>query len=127
MQMILGGVIRNKVNKTKKQNIADLPSFIDWQNKYYTKHPEEIPHLEKELLNDLRRHPDMPVEVFLAVLRRIAELYGMSKLAKKTNINRVHLYQALSPKGNPTMRTVSKLLDAVGYKLTITPVSQINM
>lgn len=115
----------NKAKKAKKLNAADLPSFNDWENTYYRKHPEEVPYLEKEFLADLRKHPDMPIEVFLGTLRRLAELYGMSKLAKKTSMNRVHLYQALSPKGNPTVRTVNKLLDGLGYKLTITPITRL--
>ena len=109
------------MNKSKKQRIEDLPKFSDWENKFFKKNPEQLPVLEKEILEDLRRYPNMPIEVFIASLRRLAELYGMSNLAEQSKVNREHLYKALSPKGNPTIKTVSKIANALGYRLTFTP------
>jgi probable addiction module antidote protein len=38
-------------------------------------------------------------------------------------LSREGLYKALSPEGNPTFETVSKVAKALGFKLTIQPVT----
>src|SRR4030065_274780 len=45
--------------------------------------------------------------VLLIALRHIAEAYGMAKVARKTGLAREALYRALSPKGNPTIKTLN--------------------
>lgn len=122
MQTISGGVMNKK---TKKLKAEDLSDFTSWQNEYYKKHPEEISLLSKEAIDSFNNTPDMPLEVLLASLRRIAELYGLSKLARETKLNRESLYKSLSPRGNPTVRTLSKVSAAMGYRLTITPVNRV--
>jgi probable addiction module antidote protein len=49
-----------------------------------------------------------------------AQKQNMSKLAKATGITRSGLYEALSPKGNPSFITVVKLADALGLRVTFT-------
>ncbi|HJX72954.1 MAG TPA: addiction module antidote protein [Candidatus Deferrimicrobiaceae bacterium] len=60
-------------------------------------------------------------EVFLLALKDVAEALGggMSKLARKTRLNRENLYRMLSEKGNPELRSLGNLLDALGFKLAI--------
>lgn len=60
-------------------------------------------------------------EVFLLALRDVAEAhgYGMTKLAGKTKLNRENLYKALSRKGNPKLSSLSTVISALGFKLTI--------
>ena len=60
-------------------------------------------------------------EVFLLALKDVAESLGggMSKLARKTRLNRENLYRMLSEKGNPELRSMGTLLDALGFKLAI--------
>lgn len=43
----------------------------------------------------------------------------MSKLARKTRLNRESLYRMLSEKGNPALRSMGTLLNALGFKLAI--------
>ncbi len=52
----------------------------------------------------------------------IARSRNMSQLARDTGLSREGLYKALSPEGNPTFETVSKVAKALGFKLTIQPV-----
>ena len=54
----------------------------------------------------------------LAALRHIAEAQGMTKVAEKAGIKRESLYRALSPKGNPTIKTLLAVTHALGFKLT---------
>ena len=60
-------------------------------------------------------------EIFLLALKDVAEALGggMSKLARKTRLNRENLYRMLSEKGNPELRSMGTLLNALGFKLAI--------
>lgn len=59
-------------------------------------------------------------QLFLLALRNVAEAHGgLLKLSRKTKLNRVNLYRMLSRKGNPEVNSLSKLLDALGFRLAI--------
>jgi probable addiction module antidote protein len=52
---------------------------------------------------------------FLAALRHIVEARGgMAEIAEKAGLSRESLYRALSPKGNPTLRTMRQVVHATG-------------
>jgi len=52
---------------------------------------------------------------FLTVLRHVIEARGgMAEIAEKTGLSRESLYCSLSPKGNPTLRTMKRLVHATG-------------
>ena len=56
----------------------------------------------------------------LAALRAVAEACGgLRKIAKEAGVSREALYRALSPKGNPTLKTLQSVLKAAGLKLTV--------
>lgn len=73
-----------------------------------------------EYLQACFEETDMPA-VFLSALNNVARAYGIAKLAKKTKLNRTTLYRILSESGNPGIRTLEMLLDAMGFKLSIEP------
>jgi probable addiction module antidote protein len=50
-----------------------------------------------------------------------ARAQSMLKIAKKTGLARENLYNSLSHAGNPTLRTITHVMDALGYRLTFTP------
>ena len=58
-------------------------------------------------------------EFLLSVIGDIARSKGMLKLAKELNLDRRGLYRAFSPDGNPYFLTVVKVLDNLGFKLSI--------
>lgn len=61
----------------------------------------------------------------LLALRTIAEAYGgLSAVAAEAGLSRESLYRALSPKGNPTLKTILAVLKAVGMKLSVAPEHQ---
>jgi probable addiction module antidote protein len=67
---------------------------------------------------------DKDINAFLAALKDVAEAQGgLTKLAKKTQLNRQNLYKALSAKGNPRFDTVETVLHGLGYRLSIEAVS----
>lgn len=59
-------------------------------------------------------------EALLAALRQVAEAQGMATVAERAGIQREGLYRALSPKGNPTLKTLLAILDAAGLRLSVT-------
>lgn len=68
---------------------------------------------------------DGDTEAFLLALRNVAEAQGgMAMLAKNINVNRQHLYRALSNKGNPTFQTLDAILHGLGYRLSIEPLKK---
>ena len=58
-------------------------------------------------------------EALLMALRQIAEARGMSTIAQEAGIQRESLYKALSPKGNPTLKTLLAVLQSMGMTLSI--------
>ena len=63
---------------------------------------------------------DGDLALIAEVLGDIARSKGMAKIAKKTGLGRESLYKALSKDGNPEFMTVLRVVQALGYRLTIT-------
>jgi probable addiction module antidote protein len=56
----------------------------------------------------------------LLALRRVAEAYGgLGAVAAEAGISRESLYRALSPRGNPTLKTLLAVLKTVGLRLSV--------
>ena len=58
-------------------------------------------------------------DFLLSVFGDIARSKGMSKIAKELNLDRKGLYKALAPDGNPSFKTVFKLLDLLGLRVRL--------
>jgi probable addiction module antidote protein len=62
---------------------------------------------------------------FLVALRNVAEAQeGVAVLSQKTGLNRESLYRTLSEKGNPVLSSLTKVLQALGYRLSVTRMVQ---
>ena len=60
-------------------------------------------------------------EECLLALRRVAEATGgISKVAKDASIHEKSLHRALSPRGNPTLKNLRAICQALGIQLTFT-------
>lgn len=72
------------------------------------------PYLEEALAAD-----DM--KAFKLALRNVAEarLGGMSALSEQAGLDREALHHALSPSGNPTLETLTKVLHALGLRIGV--------
>lgn len=63
---------------------------------------------------------DGHIDALLLALRHLAQAQGgLTSLAQKTHLNRQALYRALSPVGNPRLLTLTAILHALGFRLTI--------
>jgi probable addiction module antidote protein len=54
-------------------------------------------------------------------LGNVARANGMLDIAKKTGLAREHLYNSLGENGNPTLNTLTAIINTLGYQLTIEP------
>ena len=57
---------------------------------------------------------------FLVAVRDVAQVHGgLRELAKKTGLNREHLFKMLSKRGNPRLHSLRQLMDAMGIRLVL--------
>jgi probable addiction module antidote protein len=62
----------------------------------------------------------------LIMLRAAAEAYGgLGAVAAQAGISRESLYRSLSPKGNPTLKTLIAVLKTLGLRLSVTQAEQV--
>lgn len=59
--------------------------------------------------------------ILLDAIQTAAKAYGMTDLAKATGIPRESLYRSLREGNSPRYDTVSKILNALGMTITLTP------
>jgi len=59
------------------------------------------------------------IEFVLKIIGEIARSKGMTQIAQELNLNRESLYRSLSQDGNPSFSTVIKVLDNLGFHLSI--------
>ena len=58
-------------------------------------------------------------EGFVSALGHLARKKGMTEIARSAGISRQNLYRTLTEGGNPNFATVSKVVEALGCKLTV--------
>jgi probable addiction module antidote protein len=57
--------------------------------------------------------------VIAAVLGDVARAKGMTEMSKQSGVSRDTLYKALNENGNPTLETLSAVMQSLGLKLTV--------
>jgi probable addiction module antidote protein len=102
-----------------KKYAAGIP-YHDWEVEKLRSDRE----LGVEYLKVALESVDQPEERAgsLLALRAIAEAYGgLGAVAAKAGISRESLYRSLSPKGNPTLKTLVAVLNTMGLRLSVVP------
>jgi probable addiction module antidote protein len=78
------------------------------------KDPEEAAHYLNACLED------NDARVFLLALRDVADARGgVRSLSRAANLNRESLYRMLSKAGNPSLDSLSSVLNACGLRLAV--------
>ena len=98
--------------------LVGVGTYHEWEVNELRKDREFAVEYLKVALESL----DNPEErsVSLIMLRALAEAYGgVAKVAKEAGISRESLYRSLSPKGNPTMKTLIAVITAMGLRLSV--------
>ncbi|MEM9272616.1 MAG: transcriptional regulator [Cyanobacteria bacterium P01_F01_bin.143] len=67
---------------------------------------------------------DGDMEAFLLALKNVVEAKGSKQsIAEESNISRQHLQRLLGGNGNPTLDTLTSVLQSVGLSIDFKPVS----
>ena len=83
----------------------------------FLKDPKEADFALKLALKEFEKDGHVPA--LLDTLRLVAQAQGgLAKLARDTTISRKALHEALSPDGNPRLRTFQSVLEALGLKMS---------
>lgn len=77
------------------------------------------PEVAADYLNMAAEEGD--VDFFIHCLGQVARARGIDSIAAATGQARSTLYQQLSEQGNPTLRKLMPVLQALGLSLTFTP------
>lgn len=88
-----------------------------WDSASHLKTEEDIQLYLEACLEEAGDDPAFIIHA----LSTVARARNMSQLARDTGLTREGLYKALSPEGNPSFATVSKVAKALGFKFTIQP------
>jgi probable addiction module antidote protein len=81
------------------------------------------PQFAAEYLNAVLAEGDQ--EELMVALRYMAEAFGgVPKLAARAKLNATTLYRTLSPRGNPELRSMTAMLEAMGMRLAVQPISE---
>jgi probable addiction module antidote protein len=106
------------------KNLVGVGSYHEWEVDELRKDREFAVEYLKAAMEAIE-NPDERAGG-LIMLRAAAEAYGgLGAVAAQAGISRESLYRALSPKGNPTLKTLIAVLNAVGLRLSVTPVKQV--
>jgi probable addiction module antidote protein len=89
-----------------------------WDSAEHLKTEEDIQLYLEACLEESGDDPMAIIHAFSV----IARAKNMSQLAKDSGLTREGLYKALSPEGNPTFATVTKIARVLGFKLTVQPI-----
>ena len=94
-----------------KATIKEKVTFEKWDPAEYIKSKEAVIAYMEAALEE--NDPDF----LLSVIGDIARSKGMAQIARELNIDRKGLYKSLAPDGNPSFKTVFKLIDLLGLRL----------
>ena len=99
--------------------ITILPSYLNKGSSLISSFVIFFPEEAVAYLNAALAEEDP--EVFLLALRDVARTRegGLAALAETAQLNREHLYRMLSENGNPELRSLEALLDALGFRLSV--------
>lgn len=98
-------------------------SFDDIAIEHIKKDPELGDDYIKFALQEYQKDGDE--RPLLDALKQVALARGgLADLSVKTGLSRESLYKTLSPKGNPTLRTLNIILKVLGYRLSFQAIAQ---
>jgi len=100
------------------KKLVGVGSYHEWEVEELRKDREFAVEYLKAAMESLEK-PEERGGGLLA-LRAVAEAYGgLGAVAAQAGISRESLYRALSPKGNPTLKTLIAVLKTLGLRLSV--------
>jgi probable addiction module antidote protein len=99
---------------TARKSATLAEDYREWLLERLRKDPERA----LGYLNAALEEDDLPT--FLVALKDVIDAgIGMTGISKGTRLHRVSLYKMLSEEGNPTLKSLAAILDALGLRLHI--------
>ncbi|MCL2066279.1 MAG: putative addiction module antidote protein [Treponema sp.] len=92
-------------------------TFSDWNFADEINTKEDVAGMLEAVI-DLAIQENDP-EYLLKAIGDIARSKGMAQLARELNLDRSSLYKSLSPSGNPSFFTIAKVMDNLGFQLSV--------
>jgi probable addiction module antidote protein len=103
------------------KKVSNYESFDDWVADLIQQTPNGIDNFLKTSFEEFLK--DGNEKALLIALRQVAKAKGgLRDLANKTGIQRESLYRALSERGNPRLSTLTSIMSALGYNLSLKPI-----
>ncbi len=105
------------MDKDRAKRLAELGlteedfELSPWDPSEYLDNPEMI----QGYLQESFATGDM--DIIVMALGNVAKAIGMTEIARKSGMNRQNLYRALTPGSKPQFETISKVTNALGYRL----------
>jgi probable addiction module antidote protein len=90
-----------------------------WDSAAHLKTEEDIQLYLEACLEEAEQDPTLIIHA----LGVIARARNLSQLARDTGLSREGIYKALSYEGNPSFITIAKIAKALGFKLTVQPIT----
>jgi probable addiction module antidote protein len=84
----------------------------------------EDPALAAEYLNDVLADGD-EVDIMLALRSLSAAFGGVQEVARRADANPNTMYRTLSKDGNPSLKTLRAILQAMGLRLAVQPIDAV--
>jgi len=98
-----------------KTAVKEKITFEKWE-------PAEIINTKETVIAFLEcALEDNDPEYLLKIVGDICRSKGMTQIAKELGVTRKGLYKSLAPDGNPSFKTVFKLLDILGMRVRLEP------
>ena len=108
-----------KTNKVETKHIEErtvgMLSWDDYVVDEYRKDPEWAKYRVGSELEEYARTGD--IQYLLSTLKDVATAKGWVSLAKETGLSRPTLYDTLNGKRQPRIDTLTKILNALGFRM----------
>jgi len=92
-------------------------TFSDWNLADQIETKEDVAGTLEAVIELAIQENDL--DYLLKAIGDMARSKGMAQIAKDLNLDRASLYKSLSPEGNPSFFTVARVLDNLGYSISI--------
>jgi probable addiction module antidote protein len=90
-------------------------TFTEFDPAQYLTNPEAI----AEFMSDALETGD--AAYIAKAMGVVARAKGMTELARETGLSREQLYRSFSEHGNPTLKTLLAVMNALGIEMTVRP------
>ena len=117
MRKLISKTTRSAPRKTSRGAAPSLP-YEDWLFKQLKDSGEAAAYLETVI-------EEGDQAAIMLALRQIAQAQGgVAEIARKAKLTREATYKMLSNSGNPELRSLTAVLEAIGLRIAVKPIEK---